>query len=77
MSMDSFHEKWYLFTDSAGELCNHLSDEETHNADATTYSWLALTIFARKPGKSVEQSERAIYKSAISKQKQTTTLHQG
>ena len=41
------------------------------------HSWLALTIFARKPGKSVEQSERAIYKSAISKQKQTTALHQG
>ena len=41
------------------------------------HSWLALTIFARKPGKSVKQSERAIYKSAISKQKQTTALHQG
>ena len=28
-------------------------------------------------GKSVDQSERTIYKSALSKQKQTTTLHQG
>ena len=29
-----WHE--YLFTDFAGELCNHLSDEERHNADAAT-----------------------------------------
>ena len=35
--MDSSHEpKYFLFTDFAGELCNHLSDEETHNANATT-----------------------------------------
>ena len=40
-----------------------------HNADST---WL-FSFFARKSGKSVDQSEQTF----ISKQKQTTSLHQG
>ena len=27
---------WEIIYWLAGELCNHLADEETHNADATT-----------------------------------------
>ena len=40
-----------LITDFTGELCNHFSDEETHNADATRL----LSLFARNPGKSVDK----------------------
>ena len=69
-----------IFTDFAGELCDHLTDEETQRRRERDHSWLlALTIlsFCEKSGKSVDQSERAIFKSAISKQNQTSTLHQG
>ena len=38
---------------------------------------LKIHLFTRKPGKRIYQSKRAIYNNAISKQKQTTALHQG
>ena len=43
----------------------------------TVVYMLNINLFSRKPGKSVDQSERAIYKSAISNYKRTTALHQG
>ena len=44
---------------------------EKHKTDATTADY-SICLFPRKVDKSVDQSEHAIYKSAISKQKQTT-----
>ena len=38
---------------------------------------IIFVFFPRKPGKSVDQSEHAIYNTKISKQKQMTALHQG
>ena len=40
------------------------------------HSWI-FCLFARKRGKSVDQSKNAIYKRAISKQKQKIALRQG
>ena len=59
------HEKQYLVTDIAGK------GKTQHRRD---HSWL-FWLFARMPGKSVDQSEHTIYKSVISKQRQTTVLH--
>ena len=40
------------------------------------HSWI-FCLFAKKPGKSVDHLKHAIYKSAISKQKQKIALRQG